>query len=267
VTPRPHLLVIAAAVTLSACGVASDNELVASVDDAELREDELREIVGGVDLLPAAEARDRVREFVVVEALTADLEALGVDVPEVETGDFEPGLALQIRQDALISTWTALDPSVLVDDGVRDLYEAGPEKSGIACASHIVVSAEADAEAVLDELAGGADFAELAAAVSVDPSANGGGFIGCGLIESYGDVFGTDFADAVRSAELGEPTGPVESDFGWHVIRLVPTDELSANAAIPLRLETFDDRYDISIDPRYGEWNPNGIVVSVFPVG
>ena len=44
-------------------------------------------------------------------------------------------------------------------------------------------------------------------------------------------------------------------------------DELPASAAIPLRLETFDDRYDISIDARYGEWNPNGIVVSVFPTG
>ena len=83
------------------------------------------------------------------------------------------------------------------------------------------------------------------------------------MVESFDEAFGADFADAVTNAEIGEPVGPIETDFGFHVVRLVPSDELPASAAIPLRLETFDDRFDISIDPRYGEWNPNGIVVPV----
>ena len=207
-TPRRHLFVIAAAaLALSGCGTLSDNDLVASVDDAELREDELQEILGGADLVPAEEARIRVREFVVVETLSADLEALGAEQPDLDTSGLPPGDALRVRQDAAIATWTSLDPSVLVDDEVRAFYESGPGNSGVACASHIVVTSRADAEAVLDELDAGADFAELATAVSIDPSSTSGGFIGCGMVESFDEAFGAETNPGCRSEAVSEQQG------------------------------------------------------------
>ncbi|MES2817258.1 MAG: peptidylprolyl isomerase [Pseudomonadota bacterium] len=116
-------------------------------------------------------------------------------------------------------------------------------------AAHILVATKEEADAIKTELAGGADFAEIAKAKSTDTGsgANGGdlGWFGPGMMVK-------PFEDAVIAAKVGEVTEPVQSDFGFHLILVKETrvaekptldqlrDELAAEvetAAINAKIE------------------------------
>lgn len=258
-----------AAFALSSCGIVSDPDLVASVEGTELTEDEfdalVREFVGDEETtnVDGDTARQIVGTFVGLEVLRADLEALGVEPIATDTG-IEGVARLQNDFQTMVQTWSSLPAATTVDETVVEHYEAGAEASGTVCAAHILVGTEEDAEAVAADLADGADFAETAAAVSIDSgSAANGGSLGCSPTEQFELQFIPEFVDAALAAEIGVPTAPVESEFGWHIIQLVPADQLGDQDAILLRLATFEDRYDIVIDPRFGQWDPNAIITPV----
>ena len=87
-------------------------------------------------------------------------------------------------------------------------------------AAHILVATKEEADAIKAELAGGADFAEVAKAKSTDTGsgANGGdlGWFGLGMMVK-------PFEEAVVGAKVGEVTGPVQTDFGYHLILVKET--------------------------------------------
>ncbi|MEO0389644.1 MAG: peptidylprolyl isomerase [Pseudomonadota bacterium] len=109
--------------------------------------------------------------------------------------------------------------AAVTEEAVQAIYDADyataePEEEYNA--SHILVETEADALAVKAELDGGAEFAQVAMEKSTGPSGPGGGSLGW---------FGTgamvpDFEAAVIALEVGEVSGPVQTQFGWHVITL-----------------------------------------------
>jgi peptidyl-prolyl cis-trans isomerase C len=92
-------------------------------------------------------------------------------------------------------------------------------------AAHILVATQEEAEKLKADLAAGADFAEIAKANSTDTGsgAAGGdlGWFGLGMMVK-------PFEDAVIAAKVGEVAGPVQSDFGWHLI-LVKETRVAAN--------------------------------------
>ena len=84
-------------------------------------------------------------------------------------------------------------------------------------ASHILVSGE-DArekiEGLAAEVADGADFADLAREHSECPSSRSGGSLG-----SFGrGVMVPEFEEAAFALGVGETSGAVETDFGFHLI-------------------------------------------------
>lgn len=84
-------------------------------------------------------------------------------------------------------------------------------------ASHILVKTEQEAKDLYDEIVSGkADFAEVAKEKSLCPSGqNGGdlGFFGKGMMVK-------PFEDACFSMEVGDVSEPIETQFGWHLIKL-----------------------------------------------
>jgi peptidyl-prolyl cis-trans isomerase C len=83
-------------------------------------------------------------------------------------------------------------------------------------ARHILVKTREEAEAIIADLKKGAKFEKLAADKSLDNSRTNGGDLGW---------FGPNnmvkpFVDAVASLKKGETSTPVQTEFGWHVIRL-----------------------------------------------
>ena len=86
-------------------------------------------------------------------------------------------------------------------------------------ASHILVETEDEAKALVETLNGGADFAELAKEKSTGPSGPRGGELGW-----FGKgAMVPAFEEKVISLEDGAVSEPVETQFGWHVIKLNET--------------------------------------------
>lgn len=97
----------------------------------------------------------------------------------------------------------------------RDLFANSPEQ---VRASHILLATQEEAESVLKQLNNGADFAELAGALSLDPGSNGqGGDLG--WFER--GIMHAEFEDAAFTLAAGETSGVVESPSGFHVIRVM----------------------------------------------
>jgi len=116
----------------------------------------------------------------------------------------------------------ALDAKIadaITDAAIQAAYDArfaAAEPTTEFNASHILVETEADALEIQNLLKGGADFAELAKEKSTGPSgANGGslGWFGPGMMVK-------PFEDAVLSMKAGEISGPVQTQFGWHILIL-----------------------------------------------
>ncbi|MEX8497911.1 MAG: peptidylprolyl isomerase [Leptothrix ochracea] len=101
-------------------------------------------------------------------------------------------------------------------------------------ARHILVEKEEEAQSIITQLKGGADFAELAKKLSKDPgSAPNGGDLDWAPSGNYVPEFG----QAITQLEKGKSTDkPIKTQFGWHVIRLddvrdvqfPPLDEVKA---------------------------------------
>jgi peptidyl-prolyl cis-trans isomerase C len=116
-------------------------------------------------------------------------------------------------------------------------------------AAHILVDSEEKATALKAEIEGGADFAEVAKANSSDgAAANGGdlGWFGAGMMVK-------PFEDAVLAAEVGKVTGPIQTDFGWHLL-LVKETRIAAQPTIDdLRDELAAEVETAAIEARVAE--------------
>jgi peptidyl-prolyl cis-trans isomerase C len=129
----------------------------------------------------------------------------------------------------------------VTDEEARQFYEENTqmfEESQSVKASHILIDtrdAETDeakaeargrAEDLLEQLEGGADFAELAREYSEGPSAQNGGSL---PQFSRGEMV-PPFEEAAFALEPGEISDVVETRFGFHIIRV---EEKSEGGATP----------------------------------
>jgi peptidyl-prolyl cis-trans isomerase C len=127
------------------------------------------------------------------------------------------------------------------DAQVREFYDKNPDKFETARASHILFRVDekaddaakkktlAEAEAVLKQVKGGADFAALAKKHSADSSGQQGGDLG---VFNKGQMVPA-FDQAVFSMLPGQLSDIVTTQFGHHIIKVtdratVPFDQVSA---------------------------------------
>ena len=90
-----------------------------------------------------------------------------------------------------------------------------------AAARHILVSTEAQCNALKQQIADGADFAELAKQHSSCPSSREGGALGT---FSPGQMV-KEFDQVVFSAPVGVVQGPVKTQFGYHLVEVTHRTE------------------------------------------
>lgn len=83
-------------------------------------------------------------------------------------------------------------------------------------ARHILVKTEQEAKELVKKLRGGADFVELAKKTSTGPSADAGGDLG---YFSRGQMV-KPFEDAAFALKPGQISDPVQTEFGWHIIKV-----------------------------------------------
>jgi parvulin-like peptidyl-prolyl isomerase len=142
--------------------------------------------------------------------------------------------------------------------------------------AHILVEDQADAERIAAEVTP-ETFERVARRESIDPgSAQNGGSLGGHSEAEFLAQFDADFVAAALELEPGEISGPVETQFGWHVIRMVSRDvapfedvqeQLRAGSAGQVfqdwMLERLDST-DIDVNPRFGRLDTEtGEVVAV----
>lgn len=90
-----------------------------------------------------------------------------------------------------------------------------------ASARHILVDTKEQCEALKAEIEGGADFADIAQQHSRCPSGKRGGDLG----EFMPGQMVKEFNDVVFSADLGRVHGPVQTQFGYHLIEITSRTE------------------------------------------
>lgn len=89
-----------------------------------------------------------------------------------------------------------------------------------ATARHILVETEEKCEDIKNQIEGGGDFAGLAKEHSKCPSGQQGGDLG---EFSQGQMV-KEFDDVVFSGDLGMVHGPVQTQFGFHLIEITSRD-------------------------------------------
>lgn len=106
-------------------------------------------------------------------------------------------------------------------------------------ARHILLDNREAADAVVADLANGADFAALAKEHSKGPSGPSGGDLGYFSKQSMVPAF----SDAAFKLAAGETSPPVQTQFGWHVIRV----EDRRNRPVPPLNQVRDQIYQLLI--------------------
>ena len=137
----------------------------------------------------------------------------------------------------------------ITDEAIQAAYDAkykNAEPGMEYNASHILVKTEEEAKKLKDDLDKGADFAELARQHSTDGAAAGGGSLGW-----FGPgMMVKPFEDAVVAMKAGEIGGPLQTQFGWHLIKLVETRAAEAPALDDVREELAAELEQAAVEAR-----------------
>ena len=287
----------------AACSSTSEGDLVATVNGVKIYMAEIEETAPEEgEIVDRVAFEDRLLSMVITRlVLTKALEEFGID-PEQEphrtaseeeyqalrdqviaqNPDYEAFLESQGITDGrvrLIATQRAV-LDALGEELVKDLPEMTTEEveaifeqsrmrlTESVCTTHVLLETREAAEAVLERALEGEVMTDLATELSIEPSAaDTGGDLGC----LPASTFVEEYAEAIVRAEIGVPFGPVESQFGHHVILVTDrTDPKLADHEAGIRSGNADRQRapaieewflrvsaesDVHIEPRYGTWS------------
>jgi peptidyl-prolyl cis-trans isomerase C len=90
-----------------------------------------------------------------------------------------------------------------------------------ATARHILVQTQEECENIRKQIENGADFAELAREHSQCPSGKQGGDLG----EFSSGQMVKEFDQVIFNDEIGKVHGPVQTQFGFHLIEIMSRSE------------------------------------------
>jgi peptidyl-prolyl cis-trans isomerase C len=159
----------------------------------------------------------------------------------------------------------ALAAERVTEEAIQGAYDEsfGTQEPGTEySAAHILVETEAEAQAIVAELEGGADFATIARERSQDPGsgAQGGdlGWFGTGMMVQ-------PFEEAVVALEPGAVSAPVETQFGWHVIRLNETRPVPVPALEEVRAQIAGELEQAAIEAGIAELQESADITRVEP--
>lgn len=135
-----------------------------------------------------------------------------------QTPDFPKKVAYyrqKLLMEALLST---VAKQAVTDEAMKKVYDAAAkaQKPELEIhARHILVATKAEADAALKRIKAGEDFAKVAKEVSKDPGADGGD-LGWFTKERMVPAF----AAAAFKLKPGQVSEPVQTQFGWHIIKV-----------------------------------------------
>jgi peptidyl-prolyl cis-trans isomerase C len=226
---------LAALLVSAAPSMAQDKDpVVAKVHGTEIRQSDLavaEEEAGQIPPMSPEAKQDYLVQFMadmILVSKAAEEKKLG-DTPE-----FKKKLAFARNKALMEALLISTGKEALTDDAMHKVYDEAVKQMGEekeVHARHILFRAAAGDEkaskeaedkvkAVIVRLNKGEDFAKLASELTEDPSgkANGGDL---GFFSKEQMV--PEFSDTAFSLEKGKISGPVKTQFGWHVIKVEET--------------------------------------------
>ena len=237
---RVSIVAVALALMAAACG-GGEEQVVATVNGQEISADfmaSLGETAGDTLNVNTEEFRQLLTQNIIrIAVAQAAEESFGITVDEAAISEritnppvrytalFEQ-LDSQDATETMIQTQAEL--SILRDRVTEELIneEEGfiesvlaetPQQMTAGCVRHILVGTQLEAAGVIDRLNSGEDFEALANELSLDESSQGGFVSGCPApFSTYVD----NFAFAAATAPLNEIIGPVQTQFGFHVMKV-----------------------------------------------
>jgi peptidyl-prolyl cis-trans isomerase C len=208
--------------------------IVAKVNGTEIRQSDItvaEEEAGQLPPMSPEQKQDYLVQFMadmILVSKAADDKKLG------DTADFKRKLAFSRNKLLMESLLTQTGKEALTEDAMKKVYEDAVKQMGEekeVHARHILIRAAAgddkaskEAEdkikAIIVRLNKGEDFAKVANETTEDPSgkANGGDL---GFFSKEQMV--PEFSDTAFNLEKGKISGPVKTQFGWHVIKTEET--------------------------------------------
>jgi peptidyl-prolyl cis-trans isomerase C len=299
---RPRLVVALASIALAGCGTFESNDAAADVDETEISREQFEEMLQVLaansedtrvaadpttGAVPGDQGRGVLGLLVTNAANRTFLAAHGESITDVDREGFiqtvQGDPLLQLPEEVLnelvdgqVGATARARVTAPSEAELEELYTESPAAAGVMCIRRIVVGTEEAAGDVLEELAGGADFAALADEHSTDEAtAAEGGVVTseqgepCVPISQAATVVDPAVAAAALDGRPGVVTGPVETEGGWEVIVVRPFEEVAealttmfADRAGDLLFLGYLATTDIEVDPRYGRWDPLGFSVT-----
>lgn len=212
--------------------------------EREFRRDlEIQQLQNGIGISAFA-TRGEIQRRVALEGETRDIEfavlpvanfvATAQSTPEDVAAWYEQHKAEYVTPETVDLQYLQLNSAdvaasvEVTEEGLRSFYDQVAHDRYMQVerrrASHILIEAGSDdaaarkeAEALLARARAGEDFAKLAVQYSDDPGSKGqGGDLGWATREA----FVQPFAEALFAMTKGEIRGPVQTQFGYHIIRL-----------------------------------------------
>ena len=299
------LLCLTVLLATGAC--SGEGDLVATVNGVDIYMDEIEETAPEEgEVVDRVAFEDRLLSMVITRlVLTKALEEFGIDPEQephqsaaedeyqilrdqvaVQSPDYDAFLEEQGITDERVrlvavqrAVINALGDQLLQDlpemtaEEVQEVFETSRVRlTESVCTTHVLLETRDEAQAVLERALAGESMNELARELSIEPSASEtGGDLGC----LPAGTFVEEYGEAIVRAELMVPFGPVESQFGHHVILVTDrTDPRLADHEAGIRSgnvqrqrntvieEWFlrvSSESEVHIEPRYGTWttDPN----------
>ncbi len=226
------------------------NAVVATVGDMQITEADLgfaaEDLQQQLQQIPAAEARAfLVNVLIDMKVMAKAARDAGMAEDEV----FKRRLAYLEDRTLRRDFFTDKVAAAITEDSVKAAYDE-LVKNFVPVeevrARHILVATEEEAKAIKAELDGGKPFEVLAMEKTTDPSGkqNGGdlGFFQKGMMVP-------EFEAVAFTLEPGKISDPVQSQFGWHIIKLEekrmsappPMQQVAQQLSQQVMMKAFDD--------------------------
>jgi peptidyl-prolyl cis-trans isomerase C len=213
-------LLAAMAVGALAAPTTDPTTAVAKVNGQDITNGELRFAEAEIGSELAGVPTENRRRVLVEYLIEAHLMAQAAEKAQLGGNpDFEARMKyyrMRALRDAFFETKVRDD---VAEPQAKALYEervkAIPPQQEVR-ARHILVKTEDEAKKISKELAGGTDFAEAAKKYSQDAGGESGGDLG---YFTRGQMV-KPFEDAAFSLDKGKVSAPVQSEFGWHIIKV-----------------------------------------------
>ena len=213
------LLVAALLALVSFPAAAADDPVVARVNEVDIKQSDLdfaaTEVGPRIASLPALDRKRVLLQYVIENELMA---GAGQKDSLDKSESFSARAAYHHRRalrdaffDARITdAVTEADAKKIFDEKIAELK---PEQE--IRARHILVGTVEEANDLVERLKKGEEFAALAKEKSKDASAEGGdlGFFAKGQMVK-------PFEEAAFALDVGEVSEPVQTQFGWHIIKV-----------------------------------------------